>query len=294
MDDEGWVPITTIADFKRVKKMCTDITFIIDSLLGSATVEVQVPLYFWWPTQITKDVGFREVERYADKLTRYGDVMNGQSGPQPLQTLCLTSKPQTSLVQHQERSINAPENSDSIDDRRNTSEEKAELSSDEKTLMLCMPSNTKHGTDGVQVDGGSQDYNAGLSGKLTSKSNCDSSIVKMNHDSDCLDHSEGIESVRLDDDGVEGMPSDMDMKNVGDLSNDFANTFMLDEELELEQKIIKKDDLFPVRRRAFHHYREQRDQKEPLMKHPELDRLLREVYRSLDDFRAKERATMMK
>ena len=46
--------------------------------------------------------------------------------------------------------------------------------------------------------------------------------------------------------------------------------------------------------RAFHHYREQRDQKEPLMKHPELDRLLREVYRSLDDFRAKERATMMK
>lgn len=161
----------------------------------------------------------------------------------------LTSKPQTSLVQHQERSINAPENSDSIDDGRNTSEEKAELSSDKKTLMLCMPSNTKHGTDGVQVNGGSQDYNGGLSGKLTSESNCDSSIVKMNHYSDCLDHSEGIESVRLDDDGVEGMPSDMDMKNVGDLSNDFANTFMLDEELELEQKIIKKDDLSPVRRR---------------------------------------------
>lgn len=222
MDDEGWVPITTIADFKRVKKMCTDITFIIDSLLGSATVEVQANK-------------IRRRDEWSKWTAASADSM-------------LTSKPQTSLVQHQERSINAPENSDSIDDRRNTSEEKAELSSDEKTLMLCMPSNTKHGTDGVQVDGGSQDYNAGLSGKLTSKSNCDSSIVKMNHDSDCLDHSEGIESVRLDDDGVEGMPSDMDMKNVGDLSNDFANTFMLDEELELEQKIIKKDDLFPVRR----------------------------------------------
>ncbi|XP_043691969.1 la-related protein 1A-like [Telopea speciosissima] len=41
---------------------------------------------------------------------------------------------------------------------------------------------------------------------------------------------------------------------------------------------------------AFHHYREVRDQKTPLKKHPELDRLLREGYRSIDDFRAKERA----
>ncbi|CAB4283628.1 unnamed protein product [Prunus armeniaca] len=62
MDDEGWVPITTIADFKRVKKMCTDITFIIDSLLGSATVEVQ-----------------------ANKIRRRDEW---SSGPQPLQTLC--------------------------------------------------------------------------------------------------------------------------------------------------------------------------------------------------------------
>ncbi|KAJ4970946.1 hypothetical protein NE237_004045 [Protea cynaroides] len=39
---------------------------------------------------------------------------------------------------------------------------------------------------------------------------------------------------------------------------------------------------------AFHHYR---DRKMPLKKHPELDRLLEEEYRSLDDFRAKEKAT---
>lgn len=37
---------------------------------------------------------------------------------------------------------------------------------------------------------------------------------------------------------------------------------------------------------AFHHYR---DKDKPLKKHPELERLLREEYRSLDDFRAKER-----
>lgn len=38
-------------------------------------------------------------------------------------------------------------------------------------------------------------------------------------------------------------------------------------------------------RRAFHHYREVRDHKEPLKKHPELDRVLREEFRSVDDFR---------
>lgn len=34
--------------------------------------------------------------------------------------------------------------------------------------------------------------------------------------------------------------------------------------------------------RAFHHYR---DAKEAVAKHPELDRLLREEYRSMDDFK---------
>lgn len=45
---------------------------------------------------------------------------------------------------------------------------------------------------------------------------------------------------------------------------------------------------------AFHHYRGLRDQKNPLKKHPELERLLREEYRSIDDFRAKERVNSLK
>ncbi|XP_077241165.1 la-related protein 1A-like isoform X2 [Tasmannia lanceolata] len=40
---------------------------------------------------------------------------------------------------------------------------------------------------------------------------------------------------------------------------------------------------------AFHHYREARPQEKPLKKHPELERLLREEFRSLDDFRVKEK-----
>lgn len=41
MDNQGWVPIATIADFKRVKRMSTDIAFIIDALQASSTVEVK-------------------------------------------------------------------------------------------------------------------------------------------------------------------------------------------------------------------------------------------------------------
>lgn len=46
--------------------------------------------------------------------------------------------------------------------------------------------------------------------------------------------------------------------------------------------------------RAFHHYREARDQKDPIKKHPVLDRLLKEEFRSLGDFnRIKGRSTMI-
>ncbi|GMP91655.1 hypothetical protein CsSME_00042253 [Camellia sinensis var. sinensis] len=45
---------------------------------------------------------------------------------------------------------------------------------------------------------------------------------------------------------------------------------------------------------AFHHYRKAGEQKVPIKKHPELDRLLREEYRSLDDFRAKGKANLAK
>ncbi|KAK9935016.1 hypothetical protein M0R45_022133 [Rubus argutus] len=39
MDDKGWVPISTIAGFNRIKAMCKSIPFILDSLFDSNTVE---------------------------------------------------------------------------------------------------------------------------------------------------------------------------------------------------------------------------------------------------------------
>ena len=51
---------------------------------------------------------------------------------------------------------------------------------------------------------------------------------------------------------------------------------------------VKSKSLCLNESRAFHHYR---GSKEALRKDPELDKLLKEEYRSLEDFRAKERAT---
>ncbi|KAL1348001.1 uncharacterized protein [Arachis hypogaea] len=60
------------------------------------------------------------------------------------------------------------------------------------------------------------------------------------------------------------------------------------EQLTLE--FYQKGNLYGLEKYwAFHHYRKAC---EPLNKHPELDRLLREDYRSLDDFRAKEKHTV--
>ncbi|XP_057471777.1 la-related protein 1A-like isoform X3 [Actinidia eriantha] len=41
MDVEGWVPISCIANFNRVKKMTRDIPFIVDALKSSLTIEIQ-------------------------------------------------------------------------------------------------------------------------------------------------------------------------------------------------------------------------------------------------------------
>lgn len=105
--------------------------------------------------------------------------------------------------------------------------------------MVDEPSNTEHCLDSLKVDGKLSVLTSNNGDKIrksTAKSNCKTTYLKTNHGSGFPDQSEGTE------------PSDNDMKNLGGLSSDFANTFMLDEELELEQKIVKKDDISPGRR----------------------------------------------
>ncbi|KZV44433.1 Lupus la ribonucleoprotein isoform 1 [Dorcoceras hygrometricum] len=61
MDGEGWVPISIIAGFRRIKKMNTEIPFILDALLSSETIEVQGEMIRrrstwskWVPSAISK------------------------------------------------------------------------------------------------------------------------------------------------------------------------------------------------------------------------------------------------
>ncbi|CAL0318443.1 unnamed protein product [Lupinus luteus] len=63
------------------------------------------------------------------------------------------------------------------------------------------------------------------------------------------------------------------------------------EQLTLE--FYQKSNLYGLEKYwAFHHYRKAHGHKEPLSKHPELDKLLCEEYRSVEDFRAKEKNTV--
>ncbi len=104
-------------------------------------------------------------------------------------------------------------------------------------------SDTEHDNMSANFNGGTQALGCG---KLKF-SGCGPSPL-------CPDHSQREEHAEFSVDGTESreMLSDMAVQNVGDLSNDFANTFMLDEEIELEQKTIKNNDLSSARRYYMH------------------------------------------
>lgn len=102
----------------------------------------------------------------------------------------------------------------------------------------------------VQCDGEKIPYFAENGDGRTSISESD---VKTNYNKSYQDQSHEAESASFVDrfaNNSERSPS-TDVPNHNDVSNDFANTFMLDEELEIEQKAIKKDDLPTDRRYIF-------------------------------------------
>lgn len=96
-------------------------------------------------------------------------------------------------------------------------------------------SNRKHAAVQVQLDGEKRAFSGG-NGNLNRKLTVDSNIKFSD-----IDQLQGIDRLRFNyhrTESVELSP-DVTVQNVADLSNDFAHTFMLDEELELEQKTTK-------------------------------------------------------
>ncbi|CAK7331941.1 unnamed protein product [Dovyalis caffra] len=203
MDDQGWVPVATIAEFKRLKKMTTDISLILDALQSSGSIEVQ-----------------------GDKIRKRDDWSKW----------ILASSKQAVAPKAQTSEGQAGENAEE-DDTSSFSKGLAEFSSHATVKAANKLPNGDTGK--MEGDGKSVLFKAGKPG-------CDgNSDLGACHSTPHLDHTLGTGPPTFNYHGSEGME---DGQNLANLSGDFANTFMLDEELELEQKTLKNDGCSPVRR----------------------------------------------
>ncbi|CAK9165708.1 unnamed protein product [Ilex paraguariensis] len=211
MNDQGWVPISVIADFKRVKRMSSDIPFILDALQSSNTIEVQ-----------------------GDKVRRRDEWSNwapaSAEHKSSSETLIPQGQPADKLISAL-KSIELSEGvtrctSEGTDGCPSKNESSVEHSLPETEYRkVLVNSNAEYNRDKILFDGGTQAFiggNGDLSIGLNSVSN--------------------IQPADLDT--IDGSPE----QNLDDQSLDFASTFMFDEELELEQKTVKKDHLSSVRR----------------------------------------------
>ncbi|XWS74257.1 hypothetical protein CRYUN_Cryun02cG0200000 [Craigia yunnanensis] len=194
MDDQGWVPISTIADFKRVKRMSTDIQFILDALLSSSTVEVQ---------------GYK-IRRH-DEWSKWIPASS---------KITLSSEAPATQYHIAENVADSCVIGDvNEDNSRDTSEENVKFPLNSGCLEHISPE--------------------GNPAEVTCKSNSKHAAVQVLLND--VDQSQGVEPVRFIEHRTESVEllSDVTKQNVVDLSNDFTHTFMLDEELELEQNTLK-------------------------------------------------------
>ncbi|KAL1168833.1 hypothetical protein V6Z11_A05G108200 [Gossypium hirsutum] len=203
MDDLGWVPIYKIADFKRVKRMSTDIQFILDALLVSSTIEVQ-----------------------GDKIRRRDEWSKWV--PASSKT-ALSQKALPTQCQLVEDVTDSCGNGNVKEDNSRYTEENVSLEG--YPVEVSRKSNRKLAALQVLLNSEKQAFsggNADLNRKKISDSHTEFSDVEQ---------SQVVDPVRFTNDGTERVGLfDATVENVADLSNDFTQTFMLDEELELEQK----------------------------------------------------------
>ncbi|KAG8371040.1 hypothetical protein BUALT_Bualt13G0045600 [Buddleja alternifolia] len=213
MDDHGWVSLSIIADFKRVKRMNVQIPFILDALLASETIEVQGEKVRrreewskWIPApviSISSSLALNAVK--IDNLNENRDSSE--------ETKELTS-PNGKSVDHLPLSAST----------KDTEQDKNKfLSSGEEQKFASVNSNTS-------MDLGFQPSNRKNSTELNNGPNLAAVSQKP----------VSMKSMKCENRNIQVL-SNPNVKNLDDLSNDFPNTFMLDEELELEQKTLRND-----------------------------------------------------
>lgn len=177
MDDQGWVPISIIADFKRVKKMSTDIAFIIDALQASSTVEV-------------KGDKLRRRDEWSKWVSTSADQKSSPSTP----------------VEH---SVGKVIMNDEVNENK---EDGIQVRFSQENRVGELASIEKHAK------------------KVSVFSKAETSRKKSGFHGSTHRVDKGSGDARM------VMASDVVEQNVDDLSNDFSSTFMLDEEMELENK----------------------------------------------------------
>ncbi|MED6161306.1 hypothetical protein PIB30_059540 [Stylosanthes scabra] len=217
MDDQGWVPISIVAGFKRVKKMSTDIPFILDALQSSDVVEVQ-----------------GEKIRTCNNWSKWirgssGNLGSSAEQAQPSQVLedAVKSSENTEVDGDKTKDISEANFKDAAQNdiqSKTDTLQSSHLNHEHYTESHCSNNNSDAAT-GQRVK--YSNYN-------TNKSNL--SFYYKETEAKIFDDTEtGNADVSVDTD-------------VRDLSNDFGHTFMLDEEIELEQKMQKKTEISSPRR----------------------------------------------
>ncbi|CAI9106096.1 OLC1v1005157C2 [Oldenlandia corymbosa var. corymbosa] len=204
MEDQGWVPISKIADFKRVKRMSTDIQFILDALQDSSTVEVQ-----------------------GDKVRRRDEwpkwISQNQSPISQSASNCLNSA-DTGLDTDSEVNYNK----DSFDGTKQipkSNEIVLDITSQSKDALNGSPNANLERSHNLSSDKGNNAFSIeGCQKDLVASSQRTESTEYKGHVTKCFQSS-----------------SDLASQNLEGLSSDFTNTFMLDEELEHDHKTVTAD-----------------------------------------------------
>ncbi|XP_024968643.1 la-related protein 1A isoform X1 [Cynara cardunculus var. scolymus] len=185
MDAHGWVPISTIADFKRVKRMSKDIPFIVDALQSSSTLEVQgdkVRKREEWSKWISASVGNKSLSMQQSEEDVIDFSKKDISG-------------EDTIEDNLQGTVESSKSKDMVDS--------------DLGIGPISKSNIK------PLDTGSDHGSAGRMAK---------SIDHLSTENQCMK-----------------APSEFCGQNLDNVCDDFASTFMFDEELELEHKAGKKD-----------------------------------------------------
>ncbi|KAF6161889.1 hypothetical protein GIB67_039608 [Kingdonia uniflora] len=203
MDDQGWVPISSIANFNRVKNMTSNIPFILDAMRSSSTVEVQ-----------------------GDKVRRRGDWSNW---------LSLFAQQSSSNSQGQ---VQVDENT------RSVSRGFAESSSGIDYLEVAVESSSKCNNLTGETEASTKE----IGHSFRSSNSESSSEIKPSHNYlvNSERSKETVEHAKCIDHGLDNISSDFAFEP--SRFTEEQSTFMLDEELELEQSAMKNDQFSSSRR----------------------------------------------